>query len=189
MTEEESFPFPIVLGSSSKYRRTLLTSWAIPHTCFSADIDEYAIVPSGVPLEQRNQSPPDQLVLAVADAKSRAILRCNELEPKALLITSDQVVCFQGEIREKPSTPEQVQRWMHEYSREPAVLCTAIVVRQVGTERVEQGVCFASQLYEGIPEQVIEQLIKEEEVFDCCGALIISSGKICSVECFVLKET
>uniref|UniRef100_K7MNV8 Maf-like protein n=1 Tax=Glycine max TaxID=3847 RepID=K7MNV8_SOYBN len=79
--------FKIILGSSSVARRKILSEMGYLFTIMTADIDEKSI---------RKETPED-LVMALAEAKAEAILQrlpvddyLKEAEP-TLLITSDQI--------------------------------------------------------------------------------------------------
>jgi predicted house-cleaning NTP pyrophosphatase (Maf/HAM1 superfamily) len=88
---------PVVLGSSSKWRRSLFASRlpGLPFSTASADIDERAVCAG---YADRGAAHPHALTLALAHAKADAIAPL--LSRHALLITSDQVLSFNGRIRE-----------------------------------------------------------------------------------------
>ena len=99
--------FKIILGSSSVARRKILSEMGYLFTIMTADIDEKSI---------RKETPED-LVMALAEAKAEAILQrlpvddyLKEAEP-TLLITSDQVVVYEGVIREKPTSKEEARQF------------------------------------------------------------------------------
>lgn len=79
----------------------VLSQAGYSYTTVSPDIDEKAV--KGRTLD------PSESALAVAYAKADHL--SSQLSNKApvLLICSDQIVSFNGQVREKPSTKEQVQ--------------------------------------------------------------------------------
>lgn len=87
----------VTLGSSSKWRRQLFKSRfpGLDFSTASADIDETAVTAG---YADRGTADPEVLTLALAHAKADAILP--NLSKGTLLITSDQVLSFQGTIRE-----------------------------------------------------------------------------------------
>lgn len=88
----------IVLGTSSKWRRSLFAS-RFPGQVFttaSADINEKAVTAG---YADRGRADPEVLTLALAHAKADAILPMLA-DQNILLITSDQVLSFDGTIRE-----------------------------------------------------------------------------------------
>ncbi len=80
---------PIVLASSSSYRRELLTRLQLPFTCHSPDIDE---------TPQANESA-QALVQRLALSKARALA---QHYPQHIIIGSDQVAVLDGKIIGKP---------------------------------------------------------------------------------------
>ena len=89
---------PIILGSSSKSRHAILAQAGIPFTHVSPNIDEKQVAPE-------KRSDPTQYALAVAHAKMDALLS-QSVPPSSILITCDQVVSWNGQVREKPQSPE-----------------------------------------------------------------------------------
>src|SRR5262245_54982209 len=90
-------PMPIILGSQSQGRRPLLSAMGYAFAVMPAHIDERAI----------RADDPGVLTLALAHAKADALLP--QIREPALLITSDQVVVWQGTIREKPAHAEEAR--------------------------------------------------------------------------------
>ncbi|NQS90060.1 Maf family protein, partial [Patescibacteria group bacterium] len=87
----------IILGSQSKGRKKMLEEMGVEFEIMPADIDEKAI----------RLKDPKELVLVIARAKADA-LKPRISEP-AILITSDQVVVWQGKIREKPENGKEAR--------------------------------------------------------------------------------
>ncbi|XP_050267472.1 uncharacterized protein LOC126712252 [Quercus robur] len=95
--------FKIILGSSSIPCQKILAEMGYEFTIMFADIDEKCI----------RKEKPEDLVMALAEAKAEAILQrlpigeyVKDVKP-TLLITCDQVVVYEGVIREKPSSKEE----------------------------------------------------------------------------------
>ncbi|MES1911114.1 MAG: hypothetical protein MHM6MM_003598 [Cercozoa sp. M6MM] len=167
----------LILGSSSIFRQRFMKDWGLPHTIATADIDEYSIVPHGVSLEKRARCDPHSLTTAIACAKADAIMQKLSSEGQgvprnALLICSDQVSVYKGEIREKPSSEQQCRQWLHEYSEAPVYAVTAIVVvdLRTGQRFVETGV--GEELFRPFTEQALSQLFEQGEVLLCAGGFI-----------------
>lgn len=87
-------PISLVLGSSSPFRRELLSKLGLPFTTSSPDIDE-------TPLPGET---PQALVERLAVAKARAVASSH---PEHLIITSDQVSVLNGQINGKPGTEDK----------------------------------------------------------------------------------
>ncbi|CAI0436175.1 unnamed protein product [Linum tenue] len=137
----------VILGSASIARKTILAEMGYQFTVMTADIDEKAI----------RKEKPEELVMALAEAKAEAILErlpigdyAQRAEP-TLLITTDQVVVYDGAIREKPSNEEEARQFMKDYSGGHAATVGSVVVtnlktglRKGGWDRVEVANLFPS---------------------------------------------
>ena len=101
----------VILGSKSATRKQILTEMKVEYETISADIDEKAI----------RFEDPSALVAELAKAKAEAILERMKKEGdeegkrRTLLITCDQVVVFDGKIREKPESEEEARMFMRSY--------------------------------------------------------------------------
>uniref|UniRef100_A0A0A0LDW9 Maf-like protein n=1 Tax=Cucumis sativus TaxID=3659 RepID=A0A0A0LDW9_CUCSA len=164
-----SSSFKIILGSSSVARRKILSEMGYEFTIMSADIDEKAI----------RKEKPEELVVALAEAKADAILGrlstddfMKDAEP-TLLITSDQVVIYEGVIREKPASKEEARQFLKDYSGGHAATLGSVLVTNLKTgfrkgewDRVEI-------FFNEIPDEVINKLVEEGTVLYVAGGLII----------------
>lgn len=84
---------PLLLASSSVYRRELLNRLQLPFICSSPDIDE----------SHRANESAAELVKRLAEEKARALA---DSHPRHLIIGSDQVAALDGRIIGKPHTFE-----------------------------------------------------------------------------------
>ncbi len=141
----------IILGSQSHGRRELLSAMGYAFAVMPANIDERAI----------RSEDPGALTLALAHAKADALLP--HIHRPALLITADQVVVWQGTIREKPQNAEEARVFLRGYAEGPAETVTAVVVTHTATV-----------WFHRIPEAVIDQVIACGEVFAHAGGLSIT---------------
>src|SRR5262245_60764619 len=80
---------PLILASTSRYRRTLLERLGIPFTAVAPAVDETAL-----PGER-----PRDTALRLAEAKARSVAAAH---PAALIIGSDQVADCEGRAIGKP---------------------------------------------------------------------------------------
>ncbi|OAY50725.1 7-methyl-GTP pyrophosphatase isoform X4 [Manihot esculenta] len=162
-------PFKIILGSASVARRKILAEMGYEFEIITADIDEKCI----------RKEKPEELVMALAEAKAEAILQkppvhdyVKKAEP-ALLITCDQVVVYEGAVREKPSSEDEARHFLKGYSGGHAATVSSVLVTNLktGFRKVE---CDRVEIYfHEIPVDVIEKLIGEGLVLRVAGGLII----------------
>ena len=117
----------IILGSSSKQRRNILTEMGYEFDIISPDIDEKAI----------RDKDPKKLVLKVAHAKADAVVE--QADKDSIVITSDSIVLVNGVVREKPENKEQAYEWLKEISQGAlqTVVSSLVVVNTKTGERLE----------------------------------------------------
>ncbi|XP_040998855.1 7-methyl-GTP pyrophosphatase isoform X4 [Juglans microcarpa x Juglans regia] len=158
----------IILGSSSIARRTILAEMGYEFTIMTADIDEKCI----------RKDKPEDLVMALAEAKAEAILQrpigdyIKDAEP-TLLITCDQVVVYEGVVREKPSSKEEARQYLKDYSGSHAATVGSVLVTNLKTG-FRKGEWDRVEIYfHEIPDEIIEKLIEEGIVLNVAGGLII----------------
>jgi MAF protein len=152
----------LILGSQSHGRRELLAAMGYAFAVMPAHIDERAI----------RSDDPGALTLALAHAKADALLP--QIREPALLITADQVVVWQGAIREKPAHAAEARAFLRGYAESPAETVTAVVVTHTATGLRQQGIDRATVWFRPIPEAVIDQVVARGEVFAHAGGFSIT---------------
>lgn len=154
----------IVLGTASKYRKQVFEEMGYKDfDIMTADIDEKAI----------RFDDPEKLTLVLANAKADAILARLGDEP-VLLITADQVVVWQGKIREKPANEEQAMEWLSAYYIAPARMVNGIVITNTGAGKRVSGVDSTTIVFKKIPKETIDRLIADGEIFNKAGGFGIT---------------
>ena len=151
---------PLVLGSASPWRKSILKQHGYHFIVHPANIDEKAI---------RHENP-KQLVTLLAQAKADAI---KDHYPDQIIITCDQVVFCQNEIREKPESKEQAKRFLKSYGKHPAWTYSSVCVTQGNRQCYH--VDIAKIICHPIPNECIDLLIEEGEVLRCAGGFQIES--------------
>jgi septum formation protein len=154
----------IILGSESKWRKMMLEDMGIKFKVMPANIDEKAI----------RINDPKELTLSLARAKAAALK--TQITGPAILITSDQVVVCDGVILEKPETAEQAKSFLRGYNHSPAEVVTAVVVTNLSTGKTAETVDTSTVFFYLFTEQIIEDLIKDPDVYALCGAFKVSEG-------------
>ncbi|XP_019436915.1 PREDICTED: maf-like protein DDB_G0281937 isoform X3 [Lupinus angustifolius] len=167
--EANTSSYKIILGSSSVARRKILSEMGYQFTIVTADIDEKSI----------RKETPEELVMALAEAKAEAIVQrlhvddyLKEAEP-TLLITCDQVVVYGGVVREKPSSKEEAQQFLKDYSGRHAATVGSVLVTNLKTG-LRKGEWDRVEIYfNEIPDETIEKLVDEGITLNVAGGLII----------------
>ncbi|KAE8100243.1 hypothetical protein FH972_018160 [Carpinus fangiana] len=168
--EANSSPFKIILGSSSVARRTILAEMGHEFTIVTADIDEKGI----------RKEKPEDLVMALAEAKADAIMsklrtinNQRRDDKQTILIAADTVVVYEDVVREKPSSKEEAQQFLKDYSGGHAATVGSVLVTNLKTG-FRKGEWDRVEIYfHEIPDEIIEKLIEEGSVLNVAGGLII----------------
>ncbi len=157
MSRQTSSRPRIVLGSTSPFRRELLTRLGIPFTTASPDVDETAL--SG--------EAPQDLVVRLAQAKARAVAAAH---PDALIIGSDQVACNDGTILGKPGNRDNALRQLSEASGRRISFYTGLCLLNAETGR-SQVICEPFHVHFRVLEpSQIERYLDAEEPYNCAGS-------------------
>lgn len=151
----------IILGSQSKGRKKMLEEMGISFEVITASIDEKAI----------RLEDPKELTLALARAKAEALKP--QISESAILITSDQVVVWNGKIREKPEDKKEVKEFLEGYNLYPAETVTAVVVINLATGKQAEGIDIAKVYFYPFSERDVDEIIKEGNVFHLAGGFTV----------------
>ncbi|WP_248745708.1 nucleoside triphosphate pyrophosphatase [Pseudomonas sp. MWU12-2037] len=148
---------PLLLASSSAYRRELLTRLRLPFTCASPDIDE----------SQRPGEAAIELVKRLAEEKARALAAHH---PAHLIIGSDQVAVLDGRILGKPHGFEKAREQLLAASGTRVSFLTglALLNSQTGACQVDC-VPFSVQM-RSLTVERIERYLHAEQPYDCAGS-------------------
>jgi septum formation protein len=148
---------PLVLGSSSPYRRDLLSRLRLPFTVELPDVDESV----------RAGEAPRELALRLALAKAHAVAA---RFPYAVVIGSDQVADLAGEPLGKPGTHEKAVAQLRQMRGEAVVFHTAVAVvcAQSGFEQLE--LAPVKVKFRRLTDAEIESYLRLEKPYDCAGS-------------------
>jgi septum formation protein len=148
---------PLILASSSPYRRQLLERLQLPFSVVSPQIDE-----TQMPGEK-----PRELVLRLSASKARAVITGHK---GALIIGSDQVAVLNGEILGKPGNRGNAIVQLQKCSGSSVVFHTGLCLLDADSEEVQlEDVLFEVKFRTLLPQQ-IERYVDHERPFDCAGS-------------------
>lgn len=151
----------IILGSKSIGRKHILQKAGYEFEIMVSNIDEKTI-------RTKNFK---ELPLLLARAKAKKLLE--QINDPAILITCDQVVICNNKLREKPESEKQTREYLKSYEHYPAQTNTAIVVTNTKSGKQAEGSDFAKVFFKKIPDQIINQLVKEKSIMNAAGGFII----------------
>ena len=148
---------PLVLGSSSPYRRELLSRLRLEFSVEIPDLDE----------SQQTGEAPRDLALRLAVGKARAVAA---RVPQAIVIGSDQVAELAGEALGKPGSHEKAVAQLRQMRGETVVFHTAVAVvcMQTGFEQVD--LAPVKVKFRRLTDAEIETYLRLEQPYDCAGS-------------------
>ncbi len=155
-----STPLRLVLASSSRYRKELLSRLHMPFEVMAPQIDE-----TPWPDEA-----PHITALRLAREKAAAVAR---MIPQALIIGSDQVATLDGEQIGKPGSHENALKQLQRMRGRQVIFHTALclwddregAIHQAQTENVQTLVKFRD-----LPDGELDAYLRIEQPYDCAGS-------------------
>jgi septum formation protein len=157
---EVSYPAqhrPLVLGSTSPYRRELLSRLQLPFQTAVPEVDE-----TPAPNE-----PPLALARRLALAKARAVAA---QFPDAVVIGSDQVADLAGVSLGKPGTHERAVAQLRLMRGHTVVFHTAVAVVCAATGFEQLEVAPVRVAFRDLSDDEIEAYLQAERPYDCAGS-------------------
>jgi MAF protein len=148
---------PLLLASSSPYRRELLSRLRLPFTCASPDVDETRIA----------DEPADQLVRRLAHDKAQALTTAY---PGHLIIGSDQVAVLGDRILGKPHDFERARAQLLAASGQRVTFLTGLALLNSETGRCQVDVVPFSVQMRMLDLPRIERYLRAERPYDCAGS-------------------
>ena len=157
MSRTPPLPRPLVLASTSRYRRELLQRLQLPFAVAAPQVDE-------TPLPDEA---PRALALRLALAKAQAVAA---QQPGALVIGSDQVADLAGRSLGKPGSHERAVQQLRQMRGQTVVFHTALAVvcLEAGFEQAD--VAPVRVRFRDLHDDEIERYLHAEQPYDCAGS-------------------
>ena len=170
--DQSSFNFKIILASASPRRKELLEKAGVKFNVVVCEVDET--------LEDELLAKPEEAAKKLAEKKAGAviqhILACEKPE-STIVIGSDTMVVFEGEIFGKPHNLSDATRMLTKLSGKTHEVITAVSLWMVSVDndgKVNLGFrSFAEQAkvrFKQLDAQTIADYLREGESFDKAGA-------------------
>lgn len=154
-------PARLILGSSSVYRKELLSRLGLPFEVMTPDIDETALA----------GETPSATALRLAQQKAAAIAA---RAPNSLIIGSDQVATLDGEQIGKPGNHANAMLQLQKMRGREVVFHTALCLfdgrsdissPQIQLENIQTFVTFRD-----LPDAELDAYLRIEQPYDCAGS-------------------
>jgi septum formation protein len=161
MTHSSSSLPRLILASSSRYRKELLSRLRIPFDVLAPDIDETPLAGEA----------PETTALRLARNKAFVIAT---KRPNSLVIGSDQVATLDGEQIGKPGSHENALAQLQKMRGRRVIFHTALCLWDSGKADAEQ----AAQVenvqtfvtFRDLPDHELDAYLRLEQPYDCAGS-------------------
>jgi len=148
---------PLILASSSRYRRELLARLRLPFNSIAPDVDE---------TPQPGETP-RALALRLAQAKAHAIAHAH---PHTVVIGSDQVADLDGQPLGKPGTHERATEQLQRMRGQSVIFHTAVAVVCHATGFAQTALAPTTVRFRALTDVEIEHYLRAEQPYDCAGS-------------------
>ncbi len=157
LPSDKTAPPPLVLASTSPFRRELLARLQIPFDTASPDVEETAL-----PGE-----PPEALVTRLAEAKARAVAKN---QANALIIGSDQVATIDDRILGKPGGHEQAIEQLRAASGRRVTFYTGLALLNNASDRLQVSCETFHCHFRRLSDTQIDHYLRREQPYNCAGS-------------------
>lgn len=148
---------PLILASSSPYRRELLSRLNIEFSCYSPDINE----------SRHPDEPPTELVKRLALEKARAL---SGTCPQHLIIGSDQVAVLDDQVLGKPHSMERAFSQLSAASGKSVTFLTGLALLNSATGQYQVDCVPFTVHFRSLTPDQIQRYLEAEQPFDCAGS-------------------
>lgn len=150
-------PRPLILGSTSVYRRQLLQRLGLPFEVCAPDVDETPLVGES----------PQALAQRLAMAKAEAVA---QQHPGALVLGSDQVADLNGQPLGKPGDHLRARQQLLAMSGQWVVFHTAVALRCWDSGFGAAALAPVRVRFRDLGEDEVERYLLAERPYDCAGS-------------------
>lgn len=148
---------PLVLASSSPWRRELLERLGLPFSWASPDIDE----------THRRDETPTSLVQRLSLTKAEALAHAYS---RHLIIGSDQVALFDDQILGKPHTQERACAQLRAFSGQRVRFVTGLALLDTAEHRHWVGYQHYDVVFRRLTDTEISTYVAREQPLQCAGS-------------------
>lgn len=148
---------PLVLASSSPWRRELLSRLGLAFECATPDIDE-----TPAPGESAQE-----LVQRLARSKALALAK---QYPQHLIIGSDQVATLDGDILGKPGNHENARRQLARCSGRAVTFHTGLALHDSSSDTTKSLQEPFTVHFRTLTEPTIDRYLRIEQPYQCAGS-------------------
>ena len=148
---------PVLLASSSSYRRELLTRILPEFDCAAPEVDES-------PAEGES---PEATALRLSALKA---FSCAKARPDTVVIGSDQIPALGDRSLSKPGSHDRAMEQLQACAGRQVIFFTAVSVTGPGPEPMESFVDKTVIQFRPISDEQIQRYLEKERPYDCAGS-------------------
>lgn len=148
---------PLILASSSIYRRELLERLQLPFTVVSPDVDESPLA----------AELPEQTALRLAQAKARKV---GQQHRHALIIGCDQVATLDNQQLGKPLNHDNAVQQLRLMRGRTVHFHSALCLYNANTDIGQAEVVTIKVIFRDVSDQQIENYLRKEQPYHCAGS-------------------
>lgn len=160
-----TMPPPLILASTSRYRRALLERLGVPFTAIAPDVDEASV--------KARIGEPDAAAVALARAKAEAVAAEHR---DAVVIGSDQIATIDGRILDKPGSAARAIEQLQSLRGRTHRLVTAVAIAHPAG--LVEFVDVTSLTMRAVDDAALARYVAAEQPFDCAGSYKIEGRGI-----------
>ena len=153
----DTLPRPLILASTSIYRRHLLERLRLPFSVIASDVDELALPDEA----------PAPLARRLALAKAQAVAAQH---PECVVIGSDQVADLNGEALGKPGNHARAVAQLQRMRGQTVIFQTAVAVVCQASGFAQSELAQVKVQFRDLSDDQIERYLLAERPYDCAGS-------------------
>jgi len=150
----------VILASSSKFRKQLLSKLRIPFKCISPDIDESRL---------KNESVSNYVKRLSIEKARKVGASCLN----SIIIGSDEVADLDGTILGKPITKEKAKKQLKMLSGNKVVFRTGLCVLDSKTNKYYASVNNYTIYFNNLTNNTINSYLSKDDVLKCAASIRI----------------
>jgi len=147
----------LVLGSSSPFRKQLLSKLGLNFITCSPDIDE----------SELDGETPEQLVKRLSIAKAVEVAKQH---PDALIIGSDQIALFNQQVIGKPGNHENAVKQLTSFSGNDVEFITGLCLYNATTEKTQYHHHLTTVSFRQLSAEQIQHYLEKDQPYQCAGS-------------------
>lgn len=148
---------PLVLASTSPYRKELLARLGLPFATASPAVDE-TLLPGETP---------EAGALRLSEAKARAVAGSHA---NALIIGSDQVACLDGQVFGKPGSHSNAVSQLRAMRGRTVNFFTGLCLLDARSGRTQLRGIPTMVTFRNLTDDEIENYLRKEQAYNCAGS-------------------